>query len=151
MRVWDCLILTLFYYLVLQFPLIVYAWFLLIQTVKLDGLFIDEQYIFSNERRLFHYLSYNCHFLFMRDYFHSNTKKSRFFRLFVDQRNLANDWVNIWYCFSLIFSEVQTPIAGHTGGKTSKPECYGIFCLTYDLKKVSVFFFVNFCSRYCWY
>ncbi|KMS95602.1 hypothetical protein BVRB_006710 [Beta vulgaris subsp. vulgaris] len=32
-------------------------------------------------------------------------------------------------------NEVQTPIAGHTGGKTSKPECYGIFCLTYDLKK----------------
>lgn len=36
-----------------------------------------------------------------------------------------------------IFSQVQVPAAQFQDPK-SKPDCYGVFCLTYDLKAVSI-------------
>ncbi|XP_021761329.1 malate dehydrogenase [NADP], chloroplastic isoform X1 [Chenopodium quinoa] len=38
-------------------------------------------------------------------------------------------------CCSVAPNEIQTPVAVPTGGQSTKPECYGVFCLTYDLKK----------------
>lgn len=37
----------------------------------------------------------------------------------------------------LIISQVQTPIPVPAQDPKTKSECYGIFCLTYDLKAVS--------------
>ncbi|VFQ62663.1 unnamed protein product [Cuscuta campestris] len=37
-------------------------------------------------------------------------------------------------CSSLTSNEVQAPVAVSTEDPKKKPECYGVFCLTYDLK-----------------
>ena len=48
---------------------------------------------------------------------------------------LGYDWI-----FLLLFpSEVQVPTV-KTQDPKSKPECYGVFCLTYDLRAVSILF-----------
>lgn len=41
--------------------------------------------------------------------------------------------------FSSSCSEVQAPVAVKTEEPKKKPDCYGVFCLTYDLIAVSVF------------
>lgn len=38
-------------------------------------------------------------------------------------------------------SQVEAPVAVKTEDLKKKPECYGVFCLTYDLKAVSTLFF----------
>ena len=50
---------------------------------------------------------------------------------------IGSDWISI--PFVLLLSEVQVP-AVKTSDPKSKPECYGVFCLTYDLRAVSILF-----------
>lgn len=48
----------------------------------------------------------------------------------------------LWYSDHFVvcnwfLSQVQTPLPVQAEDPKGKPECYGVFCLTYDLKAVS--------------
>lgn len=46
----------------------------------------------------------------------------------------------------VILSQVQAPVAVQNEVPKNKTECFGVFCLTYDLKAVSSF---KFCVFLC--
>lgn len=48
----------------------------------------------------------------------------------------------------LCFSQVQAPIAVPAAEPKSKTECYGVFCLTYDLRAVSSLIINYICKIY---
>lgn len=59
-----------------------------------------------------------------------------FLKFFLCVEVLIND---IWIvCDVQFFSQVEAaPVAAKTEEPKSKSDCYGVFCLTYDLKAVS--------------
>lgn len=65
-----------------------------------------------------------------------------------------SSWLD-WWCLGwlVIFydgfcSEIQAPVAVKIDDPKKKAECYGVFCLTYDLKAVSILHLISFRERH---